>query len=102
MPKRLLSNGEALTSFSSRGRGGATVYQQLGNGDFFPAALKQGPAGESPFPRPAPAVAWNFKKGSPTTLIIYIPSDLELLNQPEAQSFLEAKATLGHLGQVRL
>lgn len=34
------------------------------------------------FARPAAAVALVFKKGSHTTWIIYIPSDLELLNQP--------------------
>lgn len=44
------------------------------------------------FPKPARVVALVFKKRSPIVLIIYISSDLELLNWPGNQS------SLGQLG----
>lgn len=62
-----------------------------------PAALNQEPEGTSSLPRPAPAVATLFEKGSPTALTVYIPSDLELLKYLGTRA-LEHKAIPGTTG----
>lgn len=74
---------------------GPPAGQLQGKGGF-PAALNGEPEGTS-LPRPAPAVATGFEKGSPAALTVYIPSDLELLKYLGTRA-LEHKAIPGTAG----